>query len=149
MLLEGNSALRKRMAGEFLEDNQSIRELVETLIESFLRTDSSYGEITDVKCDIDGFYKCVMDYVRDEKLDMYALKFDDRILLSRTGFGFEEIYKVVRMNSILQRKEKMLELWDDEKNKILHVIIAPLRKHFPIEYSDGREKLKIMKNLQL
>ena len=141
--------MRKRVTGEFLEDDLSIRELVETLVKSFIKTDSNYGAITDIKSDIDAFYKSVGEYVRDEKLDIYALKFDDRILLSRTGFGFEEIYEVVKMKSVLQRKDDMLEFWDDEESKILHLIIAPLKKHFPIEYSDQTEKLRIMQNFQL
>jgi len=145
---EGKSALRKKIAGEFSEENLGIRKLIETLIKSFLRTDSNYGMITDIKSDINALYNCIRDYITREKLDIYALKFGNQILLSRTNFGFDEIYEVIRMNSILQLKKNMLELWDDEKNKILHLIIAPLKKHFPIEYSNEREKLKIMKTLQ-
>ena len=141
--------MRKRIAGEFPEESLGIKELTETLIESFIKTDSNYGMITDVRTDLNLFYRCIKDYVKSKNLDVYALRFGDRILLSRTSFGFNEIYKVVKMKSTLRLKKDMLEIWDDEENKILHLVIAPLKKHFPLEYSNKKERLKIIENLQL
>ncbi len=138
------SALKRRTVKEIIEgDRLNIVGLIKTLIKSFTRTDSNYGVITDIKGDLEIFYTLLKDYIKNERLDIYALKFGDKILLSRTNFGFEEIYEVVKINSVLIAKRDMLELWDDKKNRILHLIIVPLRKHFPIEYSSPEERSKI------
>ncbi len=139
-----DSALKKKIVGEFPEQKPGVEKLVKTLVTSFLKSDSDYGAITDIKADINHIYSLVRDYVSGENLDVYALKLDDRILLSRTNIGFEEIYEVVKGHSVLQLKKNMIEVWDDGANRIIHLIILPLRKHFPIEYSDEKERERII-----
>ena len=43
----------------------------------------------------------------------------------------------------------MIEIWDDVANRILHLIIVPVKKHFPIEYLNIREKAKIIEKVSL
>ena len=136
----GNSTLRKKVEREVKEENGAVKELVETLITSFLKSDSDYGAITDLNIDINRIYDIVRDYIVSEKLDVYALMLGDRILLSRTNMGFEELYEVIKGKSQPQLKRDIIEVWDDPKNKILHLIIIPFRKHFPIEYTNEKEK---------
>jgi hypothetical protein len=136
----GNSTLRKKVEREVKEENGAVKELVETLIISFLKSDSDYGAITDLNIDINRIYDIVRDYIVSEKLDVYALMLGDRILLSRTNMGFEELYEVIKGKSQPQLKRDIIEVWDDPKNKILHLIIIPFRKHFPIEYTNEKEK---------
>jgi len=140
----GDSALKKKIEDEFPEQGPDVKKLVETLIKSFLKSDSNYGAITDIKTDVNHIYRLVRNYVNSKKLDIYALKLEDRILLSRTNIGFEEIYEVIKRHSQLQTKMNMTEIWDDAENKILHLIIVPLRKHLPIEYQTEKEKAKMM-----
>ncbi|MEM2110722.1 MAG: hypothetical protein QXX08_02465 [Candidatus Bathyarchaeia archaeon] len=148
MRTERNSTLKKiEVEGEFPEQNQSVKKLVETLIKSFLKSDSDYGAIADINTDVNQVYQIVRNYVNEEKLDVYALKLEDRILLSKTNIGFEAIYEIVKSHSHLQQKKNMIEIWDDAENKILHLIIFPLRKHFPIEYSTEKEKEKLTEEI--
>jgi len=140
MMSGGNSTLRKKVEREVKEENGAVKELVETLIISFLKSDSDYGAITDLNIDINRIYDIVRDYIVSEKLDVYALMLGDRILLSRTNMGFEELYEVIKGKSQPQLKRDIIEVWDDPKNKILHLIIIPFRKHFPIEYTNEKEK---------
>jgi hypothetical protein len=147
MTTEDDSALRKKVEGEFPENAVNVGKLVKTLIRSFLKSDSNYGAITDIKTDVDSIYGMVRDVIDEEKLDVYALKLDDRVLLSRTGVDFEGIYEVIKGHSELQIKKDMIEIWDDEKNRILHLIVVPVRKHFPIEYSSVKEKAKMIERI--
>ena len=129
---------------EFSEQDEGVKKLVETLVQSFLRSDSDYGAITDINTDIKQVYQVVRNYVSSENLDIYALKLEERILLSRTNEGFEDLYEVIKNHSQLQIRHNMIEVWDDPKNKILHLIIMPVRKHFPIEYSTEKEKIRMV-----
>ena len=72
------------------------------------------------------------EYIASQNLDVYALKMEDRILLSRTNIGFEELCEVIKEKSHPQMKRDIIEVWNDEENKILHLIIIPFRKHFPL-----------------
>lgn len=144
MTPQKSSSLRKRIEGEFSEDEVGITKLIETLMRSFLRADSDYGAIADIKTDIDHVYGLVKNYISEERLDVYALKLEDRILMSKTNVGFDELYEVIRERSNLKAKSGIIEIWDDQENKILHFLIMPLRKHFPIEYSTEAEKEKIV-----
>ncbi len=127
--------------------NEGVRELVITLIKSFLRSDSDYGAITDINTEVDYVYKIVREYVNGEKLDVYPLALSDRVLLSKTNIGFEEIYEVIKKHSHLELKKNMIEVWDDPQNKIIHLIISPIRKHFPVEYSSEKEKKRTVDRL--
>jgi len=147
MTAEGDSTLKKKVEGEFPEDEVSVSKLVKTLIKSFLKSDSDYGAITDIKTDIDHIYGMVCDVIDEEKVDVYALKLEDRVLLSKTGADFEAIYEVIKSRSELEIKKDMIEIWDDARNRILHLIIVPVRKHFPIEYSTSKEKEKIIEKI--
>ncbi len=140
-------SLKKKIEGEFPEEGANITKLIETLIKSFLKTDSSYGAIADINTNADYIYELVKNYISKEKLDIYALKLGNRILMSKTSVGFEEIYEVIKSHSYLKTKEGVVEIWDDAENRILHFLIIPLRKHFPIEYSTNNEKEKIVNML--
>ena len=147
MTAEGNSSLKKKVEGEFSEQSINVGKLVKTLIKSFLRSESNYGAITDIKSDINNIYEMAVSYIDEEKLDIYALKLEDRILLSKTSIEFEDIYEIMKGRSELQIKKDMIEIWDDPENKILHLIVVPVRKHFPIEYSTAREKAKMIEKI--
>ena len=138
------TALKKRVEGEFPEEGANITALIKTLIKSFLRTDSNYGAIADINTNADYIYKLVKNYISEEKLDIYALKLGNRILMSKTSIDFEEVYEVIRSHSHLKTKKGVIEIWDDPENQILHFLILPLRKHFPIEYSTDGEKERII-----
>jgi hypothetical protein len=133
--------------GKFPEEGLNIGKLVKTLIKSFLRSDSNYGAITEIETDMNRIYGMVRGYINEEKMEVYALKIGDRILLSRTNVDFKEIYEVLRGRSELQIKKDMIEIWDDVDQKILHLIIVPVRKHFPIEYSNAKQKAKMIKEI--
>jgi hypothetical protein len=147
MTAEGNSSLKKKVENEFSEQSINVGKLVKTLIKSFLRSDSNYGAITDIKSDINHIYEMAVSYIDEEKLDVYVLKLEDRILLSKTGADFDDVYEVMKGHSELQIKKDMIELWDDPENKILHLIVVPVRKHFPIEYSTVKEKDKMVEKI--
>jgi len=147
MASEGDSTLRKKVHGEFPEQTVNVGKLVKTLIRSFLKSDSNYGAITDIKTDVNRIYDMVQSVIDEEKVDVYALKLDDRVLLSRTGADFDAVYEVVKGHSELQIKKDMIEIWDDAKNKILHLIIVPVKKHFPIEYPTPKEKFRLIEKI--
>ncbi|MBS7634747.1 hypothetical protein KEJ34_04535 [Candidatus Bathyarchaeota archaeon] len=146
MPLQKNS-LRKRIEGEFIEDEANISKLIEVLIKSFLMTDSDYGVISDIKIDIDHIYRLVRNYIAEERLDICALKLGDRIFMSKTSIGFDDIYAVIQGHSLLKAKKDMIEIWDDTINKIIHFLIMPLRKHFPIEYTTEVERDEVIGTL--
>ncbi|MBS7615078.1 hypothetical protein KEJ18_05040 [Candidatus Bathyarchaeota archaeon] len=149
MSAEGNSSLKKKIEGEFPEQTMDVSNLVRTLVKSFLRSDSNYGAITDIKTDMNYIYDLVVRFIQVENMDIYALKLEDRILLSRTGPDFDNLFKVIKTRSTLQIKKDMIEIWDDAYNKILHLIIVPVKKHFPIEYANTREKARIIEKISL
>jgi hypothetical protein len=147
MRLQKRSSLRKRIEGEFIEKDTSIHKLIEMLIKSFLRADSDYGAITDIKTDVDYIYKIVKNYISNEKLDIYALKIGNCILMSKTNVIFDEIYEIIKERSYLKARKGVVEVWDDPNNRILHFLIMPTRKHFPIEYVTDSDKEEIIKIL--
>ncbi|MEM2309293.1 MAG: hypothetical protein QW804_06070 [Candidatus Bathyarchaeia archaeon] len=138
-----SKSLKKRIEGEFIEEG-GINKLVETLIKSFLRADSDYGAISDIETDIDHIYMLVKNYISEERLDIYALKLEDRILMSKTNISFDDLYEVIRSRSYLRAKKGIVEVWDDPESEIIHFLIMPIRKHFPIEYTTEDEKEKII-----
>lgn len=138
-----SSSLRKRVEGEFREEG-GINKLVETLIKSFLRADSDYGAIADIETDIDQIYRLVKNYISEERLDIYALKLEDRILMSKTNISFDDIYEVIKRRSYLRAKKGIVEVWDDPESEIIHFLIMPIRKHFPIEYATEDERENIV-----
>jgi hypothetical protein len=146
MPLQKNS-LRKKIESEFIEDEANISKLIEVLIKSFLMTDSDYGVISDIKIDVDNVYRLVRNYIAEERLDVCALKLGDRIFMSKTNIGFDDIYAVIEEHSQLKAKKDMVEIWDDAVNRIVHFLIIPLRKHFPIEYTTEAERDKIVDTL--
>jgi len=147
MTPKGDSSLKKKVEGDFPEQSLNVGKLIKTLMKSFLKSDSDYGVITDIKTDINRIYDMTRNYIEEEKLDIYALKLGDRILLSRTNVDFKEIYEVIQKHSELQIKKDMIEIWDDAENRILHLIVVPVRKHFPIEYSTTKEKTKMIEKI--
>jgi len=149
MSAEGNSSLKKKIEGEFPEQTMDVSILVRTLVKSFLRSDSNYGAITDIKTDLNYIYDLVVRFIQVENMDIYAVKLEDRILLSRTGPDFDNLYNVIKDRSTLQIKKDMIEIWDDTYNKILHLIIVPVKKHFPIEYANTREKARFIEKISL
>ncbi|MEM2341970.1 MAG: hypothetical protein QXX94_00765 [Candidatus Bathyarchaeia archaeon] len=147
MYSQKRSSLRKRVEEDLAEEDESAHKLIETLVKSFLRADSDYGAITEIRTDINYIYKIIKNYISKENLDVYALKIGNVILLSKTNVGFDEIYEVIRERSHLEVKKGIIEIWDDLENGILHFLIIPLRKHFPIEYATDEEKEKTVKIL--
>jgi len=149
MTANDDSSLREEVEGEFEEQKIGVEKLIETLIESFLRSSSDYGAITDIETDIDQIYLLVKKYVEEKKIDVYVLKINDRVLLSKTNEGFDDLYEVIKQNSELQIKKDMIEIWDDAKNKILHLLVIPVRKHFPIKYTNSKQKMETIKKISL
>ncbi|MDH5795626.1 MAG: hypothetical protein OEZ24_05900 [Candidatus Bathyarchaeota archaeon] len=147
MTPDGDPGLRKKVEGDFPEQTPNVGELVKTLMKSFLKSDSNYGAITDIETDIDSIYDMVSRYIDEEKVNVYALKLGDRILLSKTDVDFEDIYEVIKERSQLQIKKDMIEIWDDAESGILHLIIVPVRKHFPLDYSTDRQKAKMIEKI--
>jgi len=149
MKVNKDSSLREKVEGEFEERKTGIIELIKTLMESFLRSNSNYGAITDIQTDINRIYLLVKRYIEEKKLNVYALRIGDRILLSRTDETFDDLYKVIRQHSKLRVKRGVIEIWDDPDNKILHLLILPVRKHFPIKYTSSRQKTQIIRKISL
>jgi len=149
MTVDDDSSLREEIEGEFEEHKIGIEKLIETLMESFLRSSSDYGAIANIKTDIDQIYLLIKKYIEERKMDVYALRINDRILLSRTNEGFEDLYEVIKQHSELQIKKDMIEIWDDANNKILHLLVIPVRKHFPIKYTSSKQKMETIKKISL
>jgi len=149
MTTDEDSSLREEIEGEFEEQKIGIDKLIETLLESFLRSNSDYGAIADIETDIDQIYLLVKKHIEKKKLDVYALKIDNRILLSKTEERFDDLYEVIKQHSELQIKKDMIEIWDDANNKILHLIVMPVRKHFPIKYTSPKQKINLIKKISL
>ena len=147
MTPEGDPGLRKKVEGDFPEDTLNVAELVKTLMKSFMKSESNYGAITDIETDMNSIYDMVRNYIDREELDIYALRLGDRILLSKTDAAFENLYEVIRDRSQLQIKKDMIEIWDDADNRILHLIIVPVRKHFPLDYSTDKQKTNMIEEI--
>jgi hypothetical protein len=141
------SSLKKKDEGYFEEKSINLSKLVKTLMKSFLRAESNYGSIENIKTDINRIFNLVRKYIDEEKNDIYALKLDDKILLSKTNIEFEDLFRVIKNHSYLAIKKDVYEIWDDVENNILHLIIISMRKHFPIEYSTKQEKERLLKNI--
>ncbi|MEM1506682.1 MAG: hypothetical protein QW702_06260 [Candidatus Bathyarchaeia archaeon] len=139
--------LRKKVEEEFTEEGIGASKLVEMLVESFLRAGSDYGAITDIRTDVDRIYTLLKNYISREKLDIYVLKVGDKIFMSKTNVNFDRIYEIIRERSRLEIKRGIIEIWDDSENGLLHFLIIPLRKHFPMEYTTEDDKEKIVKAL--
>lgn len=139
-------SLRREVEGEF-EEGANIDRLVETLLASFLKSKSNYGLITDIKTDVDNVFRVVRDIISRKMLDIYALKVKNEIYLSKTIERFNKLYDTIRDKSSLKAKRDLVEIWDDNENKILHFLVPSLKRHFPIEYEDDREREEIIKAL--
>ncbi|MBS7640269.1 MAG: hypothetical protein QXJ19_06500 [Candidatus Bathyarchaeia archaeon] len=142
---EGKS-LRKKVEEEF-EESIGINKLIDTLLKSFLKSDSAYGLITDIKADIDDVFRMVKEAISGKGLDIYALKIRNEIYLSKAIEQFNKLYEVVRKRSLLRAKKGLMEIWDDCESRILHFLIPSLRRHLPIEYKDDHEKKEIIEAL--
>jgi len=139
--------LSSKENGEAKYREHTISTMVKTLLETFMRSDENYGEITDIKTDVNSIHKLLIDYVNRENLDVYVLKLEDRILLSKINVRFEELYKTVKKQSNLEIKKDIMEIWNDPDNKMLHLFITPIRKHFPIEYSTTTQKTDLINQI--
>jgi len=147
MTPEGDPGLGKKVEGDFPGSTLNVAELVKTLMKSFMKSESNYGAITDIETDMNSIYDVVRNYINREELDIYALRLGDRILLSKTDAAFENLYEVIRGRSQLQIKKDMIEIWDDADNRILHLIIVPVRKHFPLDYSTDKQKTNMIEEI--
>ena len=141
------SASKKRIKGGLPKQDLNLQRLVKASIKSFLEAESNYGAIADIRGDINQIYAALKDYIEKERIDVYALKLDDRILLSKTIVDFEDLYELIKNRSELQVKKDGIEIWDDAANKILHLIVVPVEKHFPIEYSTTKHKAELTKKI--
>jgi len=141
--------LIEKAEAEISEQNIDGKEAIAVLINKFLKSDSRYGEITNIEEGVQSVYNLTRDYICEKKLDVCALRCRDKILLSRTDLEFEDVQKAVQMYSTLIAKRDIIELWGDSQNKILHLLILPLRKHFPIGYRDEKDKLEIIEELSV
>jgi len=131
------------------KDEAKHSNMVKTLLETFMGSDENYGAITDIKADVNYVHKLLMEYVDREKLDVYMLKLEDRILLSKTNVRFEKLYKTIKRQSNLEIKKDVMEIWNDADNKILHLFVIPVRKHFLIEYSTATQKTDLVNQILL
>lgn len=147
LLTVTEKGLEKKVEAEISEQTLDRKETIKFLINKFLKSDTSYGEITDIEEDVQSFYDLTRNYIQQEKLDIQALKIKDKILLSRTSSEFEDVKKTVEMYSVLIATRDMIEVWDDCQNKILHLLVLPLRKHFPIGYKSEENRLEIIEEL--
>jgi len=138
--------LKKSVEGEF-DEGAGVNNLIETLLRSFLKSESNYGLITDIRTDVNNVFRLVKELIAEKNLNIYALKVRDEIYLSKAVEHFNELYKVVRERSQLKIKKGIVEIWDDSDNKILHFFVPSLRRHLPIEYESEHEKKEIMENL--
>jgi hypothetical protein len=145
--MKEDSTLRKKVEGELPEQDSNLQRLVKASIKSFLESESNYGAITDIKGDTNQIYTVLKGYIEKEKVDVYALKLDDRIILSKTIVGFEDLYELIKNRSELQVKKDGIEIWDDAANEILHLIVVPVEKHFPIEYSTTKHKTDLTEKI--
>jgi hypothetical protein len=145
--MKEDSASKKKIERRPPKQDSNLQRLVKASIKSFLEAESYYGAITDIKGDISQIYTMLKGYIEKEKIDIYALKIDDRILLSKTIVGFEDLYELIKNRSELQVKKDGIEIWDDAANKILHLIMVPVEKHFPIEYSTTKHKTDLTKKI--
>ena len=143
----GNSYCKKNVEEKIPEHNRNMSNLIKTMLRNFLASDESYGVITDMKADTNSIYTAIMDYVNKENLDVYVLKLEDRVLLSKDNPLFEEVYNAIKKQSELEIKKDIIEIWNDHNNKILHLIIIPVRKHFPIEYSTTTQKTELIEKI--
>ncbi|MEM1586857.1 MAG: hypothetical protein QXX99_05280 [Candidatus Bathyarchaeia archaeon] len=146
MQSQRKKTLRKRVEGEFDED-AGVNKLIETLLRSFLKSESSYGLITDIKTNVNYVFKLVRGLISEKELDIYALKIRDEIYLSKAIEHFNELYEVIKGKAQLKIKKDIIEVWDDEESRILHFLMPSLRRHLPIEYEGDREKKEIMEAL--
>lgn len=146
MRSQERKSLRKKVEEEF-EESIGINKLLDTLLKSFLKSDSAYGLITDIKADVNNVFRIVKETISDKGLDIYALKIGNEIYLSKAIEHFNELYEVVKKRSLLKAKKGLMEIWDDCESRILHFLVPSLRRHLPIEYKDDREKKEIIEAL--
>jgi len=133
--------------GEAEHREHTLSNMIKTLLVTFMGSDENYGSITDIKADVNCVYKLLIDYVNEEKFDVYVLKLEDCILLSKTNVRFEELYKTIKRQSSLEIKKDVMEIWNDADNKILHLFVIPLRKHFLIGYSTTTQKTDLINQI--
>lgn len=143
--MKPKNKISSKKKGETKQQENAMSSMVKALIEIFVRSDENYGAITNMKADINSVHRLLMDYVNREKLDVYMLKLEDRILLSKTNMCFEKLYKTIRRQSNLEVKKDVMEIWDNAYDKILHLFVIPTRKHFIMKYSTIAQK-KILIN---
>ncbi|MEM1514516.1 MAG: hypothetical protein QXH24_00440 [Candidatus Bathyarchaeia archaeon] len=146
MQSQERKSLRKRVKGEF-EESIGTNKLIETLLKSFLKSESNYGLITDIKTDVDRIFRFVKKMISKKGFDIYTLRVRDEIYLSKAIENFDGLYGVIKERSLLMVRKGLMEIWDDNEYRILHFLIPSLKRHFPIEYEDNCEKEEIIKAL--
>ena len=117
-----------------------MKERVIEFINSFLASNDSYGEITEIEGGVKEVYDFIKGYISKRGGNLSVLRGKDRIFLSNPKIEFEEIYKVMKRHCALLEKRGIMEIWDDKENKLLNVVIPSVRKHFVVSYEDEEHK---------
>lgn len=146
MQSEKGKILKKKVEGEFNEST-SVDKLVETLLRSFLKSESSYGLITDIRTDVEYVFRIVRELISEKGFDIYALRVRNEIYLSKAVEHFDDLYAVIKERSILKAKKGLIEIWDDDESRIMHFLVPSLRRHLPIGYENEYEREKIIEAL--
>jgi len=117
---------------------------VKDLIEEFINSQVDYGEITDIGANSIEIYNSIKDYILKNDSPLYVLKCQNRIFLSKNKPEFDHLYEVVKKFGTLLIEKGILEIWDDNRNKLLNVVFPSIKRHFLVKYSNERNKaLKI------
>ena len=113
-------------------------------IERFINSQVDYGKITDIDVNSTEVYNFIKDYILKNNKPLCVLKCQNRIFLSKNKPEFDHLYEVVKKFGTLLIEKGILEIWDDNKNKLLNVIFPSIKRHFLVKYSNERNKaLKI------
>lgn len=107
---------------------------VRDLIHKFITSKGDYGEITNIDVDPTQVCDSIKTYIMKNDLPLYVLKCQNLILLSKNKPEFGRLYDVIKKICILIIEKGILEIWDDEVNKLLNVVFPSIRRHFLVRY---------------
>ncbi|MEM2320924.1 MAG: hypothetical protein QXS79_03460 [Candidatus Bathyarchaeia archaeon] len=138
--------MKKKVEGEF-EESTSVDKLVETLLRSFLKSESNYGLITDIRTDVGYVFRIAKELISEKGFDIYVLRVKNEIYLAKAVERFDDLYDVIKERSLLRAKKGLIEIWDDDESRILHFLVPSLRRHLPIEYENENERERIIETL--
>lgn len=114
---------------------------IKELLKEFVNSQADYGEIADIDVDATEVYDFIQGYILKEHLSISVLKVKDKIFLSRNKLEFDELYELIKRLCHLSIGDKLVEIWEDEKNKLLNVVFPSIKRHFLIRYVDEGDKL--------